>query len=127
MKTYKVDLNDVVEGDVLFDSDGDEFKVLGRAGRMVWMYSFGEVEADGVDISYTINELIEKGYKFYGEKESWGDNTKYWFVETDGMIEEGKWISDSIDIGRRDYGGIFRTKQEAQARADLIREYVKGL
>jgi hypothetical protein len=37
----------------------------------------------------------------------------YWFISTDGQINNCEWINDRIDRGRYSMGDCFRTKEEA--------------
>lgn len=130
MKTYKVDLNDLAEGDVLVDRNTNKYKVLGRAGRMVWIQNEGDDESEGYDVSFTINELIGKDYKYYIEevKEGWLEcGVGCWFVDSLGGVSASIWTDDDTDNKRKNFIGIFKTKTEAEARCDLIKNFVKGL
>jgi len=126
----KTDLNLIEEGDVLVNFDGDKFIVLGRAGRMVWLNNEREEEKYGYNVSFTIAEMIEYGWKYYTEevKEEWpqkGD--EYWYLDDEAI----EWIAtyqDSVtDKYRRNFLGIFKSKELARARADLIQKYVESL
>ena len=72
-----------------------------------------------------INELVEEVNRLSGEKkaERWEPayGGQYWHIETSGYILEGVWLDDLTDHGRQDFLGIFRTKNEAQARLEKIK------
>ena len=38
----------------------------------------------------------------------------YWFIGTDGQIDNCEWVNDRIDRGRYSMGNCFRTKEEAE-------------
>lgn len=72
------------------------------------------------------NDVITINGKPYGEE--WpkkGD--EYWFILHDGDVYRCDWLNDDVDHSRRDYTGVYRTKEEAEAASDRIREAVRGL
>ena len=46
------------------------------------------------------------------------EDGKYWFVNASGIISESYWENDNADLARKASHNIFRTKEEAQAKAD---------
>ncbi len=125
MKTYKVDLNDLGEGDVLVDLGGDKQIVLGRAGKICWYIMEGISESDGLFSMTTIAELIKDGWKYYTE-EVWSTREGY-FINENGGVDLCIWGEGDHDLERRDFMGVFKTRELAEARRDLIKNFVKGL
>lgn len=39
----------------------------------------------------------------------------YWFIGTDGQINNCEWVNDRVDQGRYSMGDCFRTKEEAES------------
>lgn len=38
----------------------------------------------------------------------------YWFISTDGQVNNSEWVNDRIDRGRYSMGNCFRTREEAE-------------
>lgn len=52
---------------------------------------------------------------------------KYWRVSNDGRAVMFSWWNDLDDFAHQNFLGIFPTKEEAEARAKGVREFIKGL
>lgn len=59
--------------------------------------------------------LTEKASRENCESRIWkpGYGEWYWFIGTDGQINNCEWVNDRIDQGRYSMGDCFRTKKEA--------------
>lgn len=57
-------IEDVQEGDVVLNEDGEEYEVLARVGKMVFMTKNKELTTS---IDYTINEMKRDGFTLKGE------------------------------------------------------------
>lgn len=73
-----------------------------------------------------INELVEEVNRLSGEgkkDEKWEPeiSERYYYIDDSGEVEYGLWDAFSIDQGRRDFLGVYRTKEEAQARLEEIK------
>ena len=56
-------------------------------------------------------------------EEEWPkDGDEYWFLSDDGIAYDSEWGDDGHDHRRRDYTGIYRTKEDAlEAKERIIR------
>jgi len=61
-------LDEVQEGDMLIDPDGNKRLVLGRMGRVVAVSGEDVEPGDGDFLYYSIKELAAKGFKFAEEE-----------------------------------------------------------
>ena len=55
------------------------------------------------------------------------EGDKYYYMDHYGDLQNDTWTHHKLDKERRDFLGTYRTKEEAQAVSDKVREFVKGL
>lgn len=48
-------------------------------------------------------------------KTEWKDGDRYFFIDSTGNVFDSVWDNHSIDRARRDFLGIYRTQEEAEA------------
>ena len=54
------------------------------------------------------------------------DGDKYWYIWGTGDIDTCNWYGEEHDITRKDFFGIYKTKEEAEVARDKIRTFVQG-
>ena len=85
-------------------------------------------------ISYTIvhkdqlennPNILTDWFEEIKEQTRWrpGLGQKYYFVDSDGIVNNILWADDSIDNGRFEIGNCFKTEEEAEQ----VEEYLKAL
>lgn len=55
-------------------------------------------------------------------KPKWKPDGRYFYINTDGAIEEGHWDNHEFDEDRYEFGNCFKTEAEAQEMAVRIRK-----
>lgn len=62
-----------------------------------------------------LGKLIEEG------KDEWPkEGDKYWYIPGDGMIVDVLWDNDRLDNAIKSFLGVYRTKEEAEAKRDVV-------
>ena len=107
------------QGDLIKDGDGDTRKVLGVCGEIVHI-SFAGVH-DTYDTTNTETELKENGFTW--DTPAWEPSyrMRYWFCNTRGEATQDHWNGDQYDRARRDFLGIYQTKELCEAALLEIR------
>ncbi len=52
---------------------------------------------------------------------------EFWYIHCDGDVLESTFDNTSVDRKISSFLGVYRTREEAEAMRDKVREYVKGL
>lgn len=97
-----------------------EAKILGVCGQVVFLYWPNTLdiipwEAKRVDECFTI--LSEP-------KEEWVPEIgcMYWYIDDVGAVCNDDWWNSAVDKCRRDFMGISRTRDDAQAQLEKIKK-----
>jgi len=109
------------QGDLIKDRNGITRKVIETCGTVLHISQMDNL----TKYCFTADEagLIEFGYTWdtpAWEPEDGGD---YWFIVIDNVGSPGLkvWNNDPVDIARRDFLGIYETKELAEAALLEIR------
>ena len=97
-----------------------------RASRQVWTRA--DIEAEEVR-ELIFSEMIEVNWNNFVKK--WPQiRDSYYFIIIDSAhcsTGESYWANDEIDKARRDFLGIYRTRQEAEAALERIKKALKNV
>lgn len=56
-------------------------------------------------------------------KKEWPqENDLYWYIDDNGEIQFGNWQERQIHLKGKNFGNIFRTKEQAEAAAKAVKE-----
>ncbi len=94
--------------------------------RVVSVGEEGAFIGDGVDVYWHINDEIQS--KFNLPKEKWvpkyGD--RYFCIASDFSVIDYEYeYASASDAQRKDLGNCFRTREEAEAKAEQIKKLLK--
>jgi hypothetical protein len=89
-----------------------------------------DMSGDSPVLADKLNELIDlvKAMNSEEKKEEWpkaGD--EYWCVWNDGEVNNLHWLGFPLEGGRRNFMGIFHTREEAESRRDAIKKFISTL
>lgn len=116
MKRYKLakDLPTFNVGDVFY---------LNEAGSLI--HESDNVAAYSWSTIDNFPNILTDWFEEVKEPTRWkpGLGQKYYFVDSDGIVNNILWADDSIDNGRFEIGNCFKTEEEAKRAA----EYLKAL
>ena len=108
-------------GDLIKDSQRRSREVLGVCGTIVHISLLGNRDRYG----YTTDEatLKENGYTW--DTPAWepeiGQTYWYIYINDRGAVNDSSWTNDNVDQARRDFLGIYETKELAEASLLEIR------
>jgi hypothetical protein len=107
------------QGDTIKDRGGITREVLGVCGKVVHISS--STDKNSFNSSFTEFELRRGGFTW--DTPAWEPemNNIYWFIDERGNIYNSIWNNDHTDIDRRDFLGIYQTKELAEAALSEIR------
>ena len=107
------------QGDLIKSNNGKTFKVLG-VGEGIVHLSYSD-KHNGYLASFTESELKEDGYTL--DTPAWEPSIGrlYWFIDGQSDVFDSIWQDDIIDHARRDFLGIYQTKELAVAALLEIR------
>jgi hypothetical protein len=107
------------QGDLIKDKYGDSRKVLGVCGEVVFI-SFSN-DNNRQSSSFTEFQLKENGYTW--DTPAWEPkmHDTYWYLNASGQLNGCEWDNDNFDRARRDFLGIYETKELAEAALLEIR------
>ena len=107
------------QGDLIKSNNGKTFKVLG-VGEGIVHLSYSD-KHNGYLASFTESELKEDGYTW--DTPAWEPliGEKYCYINDLEETCESRWDDDTIDHARRDFLGIYQTKELAEAALLEIR------
>ena len=100
-------------------ADGANIQYKTGAGNWVDVISFNSMAAH--DIEYRVKP---------GANEPWKpkDEENYFFINASGQVDTDNWFyNNAIDENRFDFGNCFRTKKEAEAAAERVKDALKGV
>ena len=109
------------QGDLIKDSDGDTYKVLETCGTILHI-SYSD---DHARYNFTTDEANLKDDGFTWDTPVWKPEIKevYWYIYINdtGAVDNSIWNDDEIDHARRDFLGIFKTRELGKAALLEIR------
>jgi len=98
------------QNDILVDKKGDERKVLGVCGEVVFL---SESEERKVDIVTTSERLPMNGWTLKQEKWKPGINNRYYYIQNNGKVDFYLWEDDCIDLFLLSTGNCHETEADA--------------
>jgi len=107
------------QGDLITNNDGKTIKVLGVCGEVVHA-SFPD-RHNCYFTSYTESELKADGYTWDTPAWEIKEDETYWFISDHNKPKNCIWEDDKFDKSRRDFLGIYQTKELAEAALLEIR------
>ena len=107
------------QDDLIKDSEGNICRVLGVCGKVVIVSIYDDI--DEVSTTATESELKKWGYTW--GTPAWEPEIRkdYWYLDEEGRAYLSTWLDDEIDNARRDFLGISKTKELAEAALLEIR------
>ena len=107
------------QGDLIKDEDGNTRKVLGVCGEVVHISCSDD--HDDLLATYTEPQLKRLGYTW--DTPAWEPSygMKYWFANSRGEAVQDRWDDQTQDHARRDFLGIYETKELCEAALLEIR------
>jgi len=114
------------QGDLIKDSVGDECRVLGVCGDVVHVsYSNDHYSNDHNAHNYTKTEEQLKASGYTWDTPAWEPklNEKYWYIYIYGtpISASACWENDDFDNARKNFLGIYETKELCEAALLEIR------
>jgi len=108
------------QGDLIKGGKGGIHKILGVCGEVVHL-SYSGVGLDSYLSSYTEVQLKKQGYTW--DTPVWEPERKeiYWFIANESECFQSYWDNDKTDHDRRDFLGVYPTKELAAAALLEIR------
>ena len=107
------------QGDEIKDWCGSTRKILGVCGEVLHISS--NITHSKYGFTATETQLKESNYTW--DTPAWEPeiNVKYWFVKDNSTADWAFWYNDEEDRARRDFLGIFETKEPCEAALLEIR------
>ena len=107
------------QGDLIKDSDGYERKVLEVCGTILFISQTANIES--YELTANEESLKENGFTWDTPvwKATYGE--QYWYINERGEADLCIWRNDHIDNARRDFLGIYQTKELCEAALLEIR------
>ena len=106
------------QGDLIKDCE-EVRKVLGVCGDVLHI-SRGNSH-DAHHFTATEFELKTYGYTWYTPAWEIKKDEMYWFIGADADVRHADWMNDTYDHDRRDFLGIYQTKELCEAALLEIR------
>ena len=103
----------------------DKRKILGVCGEIVFPSMMNVFDiASGSPC--TQHEFEVEGYSLVPPVKEWPlRNDKYWWLYSSGEAHSSIWQDDSLDHGRKAFGNVHRSKEDAEAWAEKVRALKK--
>ena len=98
-------------------NNGEKYHIGGVCGEIYFLVN----SIGNATTSFTEKELLET-FTIIEEKWKPKDGGRYWLVDTSGKPVYSYWYEDEIDLFRRDYLGIYQTKEEAQTARENMKK-----
>ena len=102
------------QGDLIKDGYGHTRKVLGKCGGVVHL-SYSGVARDSYLSSYTEFQLKDMGYTWDTPAWEIKMHDVYWHIDERGYVSKSIWDNDRADHARRDFLGVYQTKELCEA------------
>lgn len=104
---------------IIKNKDGREAKVLEVLTNTVLLSDAFDQEKSAC--WYTVKELIENEYII--TKEEWEPlfGETYWFIDS-YVTNCGTWLNDLVDNGRKNFLGIYKSKEDAEKALEEIKK-----
>ena len=114
-------MENIKTGDIIVR--GDEKRKVLAVLECVVVVSGNDFEKAGA--FFTKAELRNLDYTI--QKAKWEPRLgeKYWYIFDDGIVRESIWVNDEIDNNRKNFLGIYETKQKAEEALVEIRKKLK--
>ena len=107
------------QGDLIKDEFGNDRNVMGVCGGVRFISSLVKHKRYG----FTSDEetLKEDGYTW--DTPAWEppSGMKYWYIDTSGDVFNSTWDKHAADFSRKDFLGIYQTKELCEAALLEIR------
>lgn len=116
-------LENLQQGDVLINNNGDKVKILGICGEAYLRSMQNDFERT---YSWnTLKELDNNGFTKLEVEKPWPQQgNEYFYNDSDGDCFSNYWIDSVIDEWRKATNNIFRTEAECEAnKAKVLKEY----
>ena len=110
------------QGDIITHKNGSTQTVLEVIGQLV---AISRTDPDEAIRLFTEKQILRAGWSF--PKEQWEPKVgeEYYFIDGFGMISMELGDGGFLERARKSFLGIFRTKEEAQARLEEIKNLLK--
>ena len=108
------------QGDPIKDKNGRTCKVMEIFGELLFISFLDKYNHFGC--TRTESQLKDAGYTW--DTPAWEPKLeeKYWYIDDMGVNSSWSyWCNDDIDLNRRDFLGIYQTKELAEASLSEIR------
>lgn len=97
---------------------GEEYHIGGICGEVYFIIS----EKTGICTSTRTEKEILEYFTIIEEKWEPEDGGKYWYIDSSGDICATWWQKNKHDLFRRDYLGIYQTKEGAQTALENMKK-----
>ena len=101
------------QGDLVKNKDGDMCNILGVCGEVVHI-SFSNNHSFH-DEAYTEFQLKDMGYTWDTPAWEIKMHDVYWHIDERGYVSKFIWDNDRDDHARRDFLGVYQTKELCEA------------
>ena len=110
------------QGDYIVRED-DKRKILGICGEVVFLSELKDFDVFAWIV--TKKELETLGWKV--EEKDWEPqfNEVYYYISPAGIVRNGTWYRGSMDEGKKEFMGVFPTKEAAEKRLAEIKSKLK--
>lgn len=107
------------QGDLIKDGNGAARKVMETCGIILHL----STHYDHSKYLCTTDEASLKEMGYTWDTPAWepDEGKAYWFITSDNRVEFGSWHNYEVDRARRDFPGIYQTKERANAALLEIR------
>ena len=107
------------QGDLIKDKNGRTCKVMEIHGKLLFISFLDKYDHFGC--TRTEAQLKDLGYTW--DTPAWEPElvTIYWYITTAGKADDENWQNDILDHARRDFLGIYQTKELCEASLLEIR------
>ena len=111
------------KGDLIKEKNGHTCKVLGVCGDVVHLSYSNDHNAH----NYTKTEVQLKEEGFTWDTPAWNPliGEPYWYIDERGDVYDPVWENVTIDQARRDFLGIYQTRELAEAASLEIKSKLK--
>ena len=108
------------QGDLIEDAEGYTRKVIEVCGTILFIS--GHSDHNKYDFTATETTLKACGYTW--DTPAWEPacrNERYWYITGQASVNYSHWENDKHDLARRDFLGIYETKELCEAALLEIR------
>ena len=88
---------------------------------MKYRYSRKKI-AKSMDSKSQLLSMTSLRHMLLEEKKEWPqDKDRFWYVDSNGVVENDYWVGGELDISFKVFGNCFRTKREAKKVRDRMK------